>query len=67
MNTRTSHPSTKQATTRAVVDTYIAQAHQMRADYIAKSMKAGLATLRGLFSHKPVTEKIAVKLSSAHS
>ncbi|PRY80529.1 hypothetical protein CLV80_101384 [Yoonia maritima] len=66
MNTHTSTASTQPAPSPATVDQYIAQAHQMRAEYIATSVKSGLATLRGLFSHKPIAAKTAAKLSSAH-
>ncbi len=45
--------------TQAEVDKTIAQAHQMRADYIAGSMKFCFARLRGLFSHKGSTAKAA--------
>lgn len=67
MNTPTSALSTKQAPTQADVDHYIAQAHKLRSDYITKALKSGLASLRGLFSHKPVTAKSAVKSAPALS
>lgn len=42
--------------TPAEIDRFIAQAHQMRGDYIAQSVKSRLALLRALFSSKNVTK-----------
>ena len=67
MNTLTSYLSTAQVPTRAEIDSHIAQAQHMRADYIAKSIKSGLASLQGLFSYKNAAAKTAVKSSLAHS
>lgn len=57
----------KQNTTQADVDKYIAQAHQMRADYFAQSLKSGFAALRSLFLRKSVAAKTDTKFSAAHS
>ena len=38
-----------QTPTAADVDRLIAQAHQMRSDFIAQSVRAGLARLRDIF------------------
>lgn len=67
MKSRISPLSIKQSATQAEVDKYIAQADQMRADYIAQSLKSGFAALRGLFWHKPLAAKIDIKFSAAHS
>lgn len=61
MNTLTSSLSTKQQPAQAEIDSNIAQAHKMRADYIAKSLVSGVSLLRSLFSHKSATAKMAVK------
>ena len=42
--------------TPSELDRFIAQAHKMRADYIAQSVSSGLARLRSLFSHKSGTK-----------
>ncbi|MEM5477996.1 hypothetical protein [Pacificibacter sp. AS14] len=61
MNTLTLSLSTKQVPTQAEIDSYIAQAHKMRADYIAKALASGASLLRSLFSNKSATAKMAVK------
>lgn len=38
---------------QAEVDRYIAQAHQMRSDYISQLVKSGLVRLRGVFLQNP--------------
>ena len=38
--------------TQAEVDRFIAQAHQMRSDYIARLFKSGFARLRDVFPKK---------------
>ena len=45
--------------TQIDVEMYIARAHQMRADYIARSLKAGFANLRGLFLSKASKTNVA--------
>lgn len=47
----------RKSPTQADVEMYIARAHQMRADYIARSLKAGFVKLSGLFSSKHSTAK----------
>ena len=46
--------------TQAEIDTIIEQAHQMRSEYLARSIKAGFATLRGLFVHKKTADNVTV-------
>ncbi|WP_416384556.1 RSP_7527 family protein [Roseovarius sp. Pro17] len=57
MSIHISVPSRAQFRTQPDVDKYIAQAHQLRAAYIAASMKSGLAYLRDAFSPKRPTVK----------
>jgi hypothetical protein len=49
--------SSIQSPTQADVEMYIARARQMRADYIARSLKTGFVSLRDLFSSKSSTAK----------
>ena len=37
---------------QAEIETIIEKAHQMRSDYLARNIKAGFCSLRGLFAHK---------------
>jgi hypothetical protein len=43
--------------TKAEVEGYIVKAHQMRSDYISRSIKAGFARVLGLFLNKASTIK----------
>ena len=38
--------------TQAEIEKIIHQAHQMRSEYLAKSIKAGLSNLRGFLTHQ---------------
>jgi hypothetical protein len=55
MNTQISF----EAPTQVVVDRYIAQAHQLRSEYIARSVKSGLTHLRKLFSRKSSAKTVS--------
>jgi hypothetical protein len=60
MKEQTMAPQTSFATpTPAEVNRFIAQARHMRGDYIAQSVKSGIAHLRSLFSPKSVTKTAA--------
>ncbi len=46
--------------TQAEIEKIIHQAHQMRSEYLAKSIKAGLSNLRGVLTHqKPIDNATA--------
>ena len=46
-----------EAPTQADVDRYVAEAHQIRSEFLARSIKSGMAKVRALFSHKISTTK----------